>query len=241
MNSPCSLAPEAASLERISLDGDLSATSSGTPTASRSSPPESETAFCPSLPSSLTCVSSFSPVQPNSIEELRTYLAQAFPARRSPSRESSLPATIPEICGPLLGTAFAWFDLDTSSWKTSQGSLLADTSESSSPTWPRWATWDATACWELPIVEPATSASGYGFVPTPTASDYKSECMSPNLVEVRAQHSRGVRLTEWLHRLLNGRRMPTPNAGNDHWGGGVSTNGAEVPTRSAARKLGVYA
>lgn len=54
--------------------------------------------------------------------------------------------------------------------------------------------------------------------------------MSPALVQGRAEASkRGVRLTEWLHRLLNGRMIPTPNAGNDHWGGrldelGGSTN-----------------
>ena len=53
-------------------------------------------------------------------------------------------------------------------------------------------------------------------MPTPTKTDFKSECMSPALVAKRAQaSSRGVRLTEFLHR----RNLPTPMRGNDHWGG----------------------
>jgi hypothetical protein len=50
--------------------------------------------------------------------------------------------------------------------------------------------------------------------------------MTPGLVSKRqAASSRGVRLFEYLHR----RALPTPNAGNDHWGGrldewGGSTN-----------------
>jgi hypothetical protein len=71
-----------------------------------------------------------------------------------------------------------------------------------------------------------TGGTASGLLPTPAASDYKSESMSPALVAKRqAASSRGVRLTEYLHRQM----LPTPNAGNDHWGGrldewGGSTN-----------------
>lgn len=52
-------------------------------------------------------------------------------------------------------------------------------------------------------------------LPTPTATDYKSESMSRALVERRQAASKsGVRLTEYLHR----QNLPTPNKGNDHWG-----------------------
>lgn len=52
-------------------------------------------------------------------------------------------------------------------------------------------------------------------VPTPTATDYKSESMSLNLVAKRQAASKsGVRLSEFLHRQT----LPTPNKGSDHWG-----------------------
>lgn len=78
----------------------------------------------------------------------------------------------------------------------------------------------------LPNVERRTSETDSGFVPTPCATDYKSENMSLALVARRqAASASGVRLTEFLHRQT----LPTPNAGNTHWGGtldewGGSTN-----------------
>jgi hypothetical protein len=73
---------------------------------------------------------------------------------------------------------------------------------------------------------PLTSGTAPGSMPTPTATDWKSESMSRALVSKRqAASTRGVRLSEFLHRKM----LPTPNAGNDHWGGrldewGGSTN-----------------
>lgn len=62
---------------------------------------------------------------------------------------------------------------------------------------------------------PRTAGIASGLLPTPAATDYKSESMSLELVAKRkAASNRGVRLTEYLHR----RMLPTPNAGNDHWG-----------------------
>ena len=61
-------------------------TLNGTNTVSGSSPSGLKTDTLIAPLSLLTCVSSCSPVQPTSTEELRTWLAQAFPANRTASQ-----------------------------------------------------------------------------------------------------------------------------------------------------------
>lgn len=190
--------------------------SSGTSIASASSHSESQTDSWTTPPSSLTCVSSHSPVQPTSTEALRTWLAQAFPASRSASPESNLPQATSGICGPQQLRSFAAYSLDPFCLKTSPDLFPADISEPSSLTWPRWGMWDDGEFWELPTLERHIGESDCGLLPTPTATDHKSECMNPSLVQNRLENSnKGVRLTEYLHR----RTLPTPMAGNNHWGG----------------------
>lgn len=66
-------------------------------------------------------------------------------------------------------TPFAWYDPDTSSWRTSQPSLFGASTESS-PTWPRWGTWDAGAAYEAPTPAPPTAGTGSSsLLPTPNA------------------------------------------------------------------------
>ncbi len=58
------------------------------------------------------------------------------PANQSASQEPGLPKTTRGGSGPSSSESFAWFDPDTLSWKTSQGSLLPEW-ETYSETWPR--------------------------------------------------------------------------------------------------------
>ena len=82
-------------------------------------------------------------------------------------------------------------------------------------TWKVSATPGKRSFFRLAPSMPRTAGTASGLLPTPAATDYKSESMSLGLVVKRAAASnRGVRLTEYLHR----RMLPTPNAGNDHWG-----------------------
>lgn len=168
MSFHSSLVPEADCLERTCSDGDLSDTLNGTTTASGSSLRASETDTCPQPQSSLTCVSSHSPVQPTSTEELRTWLQQVSPVSRFPSPADSEPRETSGTCGPQPRMSFAAFDRNASCWKTCQASLLADTPESSSPIWPRWAMWDGTAAYPLPTPAPVTNEIDGGLWPTPT-------------------------------------------------------------------------
>ena len=165
------------SSERICSGGDQSATSNGTATAKRSSRRAFATASFLLPRSSGTFADLSATDTPSAIAELRTWLAQAFPASPSPWQESSSAPTTSETCGRQRGTAFAWFDHGTSCWKTSQGSLLADTPQWSSQTWPRWGMWDGGACWELPTLAPRMNGSGGGSErgwPTPNASDCRN-------------------------------------------------------------------
>jgi hypothetical protein len=161
------------------------------------------------------------------------WFREASRARTSASlgRVTVLTANAPD-CGRKWLGLLAKFDQDSSSWRTPQLSLLEGLGEFSE-TWPRWGSMRNGECWERQTWEPLTSGIASGSWPTPTATDFKSEAMSPELVARRqAQSSRGVRLTEFLHR----KNLPTPTAGNDHSGGrldewGGSTNpfrGTEV-------------
>lgn len=173
--------------------------SNGTNTASESSPRASQTDISPSLPSSLTCVSSYSPVQPNNIKALRTWLQQAFLVSHSAQQVQSVERMTAPICGQRRGTLFGLFDRQTSSWKTSQG-CLEGMQQPLPLTWPKWATWDQVACYQLPDKEPTISARGSGFVVTPTRT---ANQLAPSMMK----HP-GCR-----------RMYPTPNAGGSHWGG----------------------
>lgn len=157
-------------LEPIFSDGALSDMSSGTTTASESSPRASETESFLSLQSSLTCVSSHSPVQPTSTAELRTWLQRGSHASRFHSEENNSAKPTSGTCGPQRQMSFAVFDRDSSCWKTSQASLFLDTSEQSSVTWPRWGSMHDGECWEVTTLEPPSVENESGYLPTPRAS-----------------------------------------------------------------------
>ena len=145
-----------------------------------------------------------------------TCSAEGSPARTSvsPDAEPALKAHVP-ASGLSLTDSLASYDPASSSWKTCQPSLLGD-SDAFSETWPRAGmTRNGIAFPRRPLA-PLTRGTESGLLPTPARTDYKSEVMSPVLVLRRkTESSRGVRLTEWLHR----RSVPTPNAGNSHSGG----------------------
>jgi hypothetical protein len=113
---------------------------------------------------------------------------------------------------------------DLLSWRTSQHCLIEGLTLFSG-TWPRSGTMRNGTAYQLPPLVRLIDVTESGSLPTPTATDFKSELMSVELVEKRqAASSRGVRLTEFLHR----KNLPTPNAGNDHWGGRLDEYGGST-------------
>lgn len=231
------------SSERICSDGDQSATSNGTATAKRSSRRVFATASFLLPRSSETFADLSATDTPSAIAELRTWLAQAFPASPSPSRESNSAPTTSETCGPQLGTAFAWFDRDTSCWKTSQASLLADTQPWSSLTWPRSGMWDGGVCWELPMLARRTSEIGGGFAarwPTPTAADHlanESERIEEWERRKEQKRTKGVNLQFALRHAVQ--KWPTPTAHMHKEQGSPAEFTRNTPTLTSAAHGGI--
>jgi hypothetical protein len=98
----------------------------------------------------------------------------------SPARTSPTPGAAPVFVesGPVSGltwpTPFAFYDPDTSSWRTSQQSLFEDLT-SSPETWPRSGMTSNGTAYLLPPSAPLTAATGGGeLLPTPTATNTKA-------------------------------------------------------------------
>ena len=102
---------------------------------------------------------------------LLTWYQEASRARTSLAQEKALESTGSEAdSGGKCGGLLARLDRASCSWKTPQLSLFAEGSESL-PSWPRWATWDETECWELSTPALPTSESESGSWPTVRSTD----------------------------------------------------------------------
>lgn len=207
MNSVCLQELVADCLEPTCLDGHQSDTSNGTTIANESSPQELQTGSCPTPPSSLMCVSSYSPVQPSNTEELRTWLQQVSPASPSPLQGNDSEPTTSATCGQQQLIPFALYDHDMRSWKTCQLSLIPGISEPFSGIWPKAGLMFAGGCYRQRNWERRINEIGFGLWPTPRAreaGDY--------------QYSRGDHSKKVLTLTGAVKMWPTPRA-SDATGG----------------------
>ena len=154
------------------------------------------------------CVSSFSPVQPSSIAELRTWLLRDSPVSHFPSQESKPEPTTSGICGQQRATLFAQYSLAPFCLKTCRDLFPADTLEPSLVTWPRWGTWGDGALLALPTPERRTVATDSGSWPTPRASTAMSAIITP--LAIASTHKRFPN----LETVVTARQWPTPTAHN---------------------------
>lgn len=185
MCEPSPSAPESkasASGSPSSSPSSPSSSSSGTPSASGSSPPAT-----PGSPSAAT--SSWQPSLFGSSDSETPPMAtstssrRASPANRGQRRGSGSGPRTTAGSGPSSRSGFAWYDRATSSWRTSQGSLVEGL-DTYSETWPRWGTMRRGECFPARPWEPATAGSECSSWqsseplgsarPTPVASDQKS-------------------------------------------------------------------
>jgi len=103
-------------------------------------------------------------------EAVLTLFLEGFPVRTYPNADQ-----VPVLAeqDPAFGLSslesLAKFDPETSTWRTPQFSLLGDW-ELYSETWPRWGLMRNGECWARETSAVITKDSGYGSVPTPTAS-----------------------------------------------------------------------
>lgn len=104
-------------------------------------------------------------------------------------------------CGQLPSDAYALYDHDTHSWKTSQVSFLPGTSEQFSGDWPKSGMMQNGVCSELTIAVPHIGERDCGYWPTPAQRDWKggSDTVS----------------------MENGRFVRTSNTTGTKWGAGL--------------------
>lgn len=129
-------------------------------------------------------VTSSSPVQLRNTKELRTFLQQDFLASHSqkPARTEALTTT--ETCSPNSSELFAQFDRKTSSWRTSQISLLTNTSEPFSENWPRSGMTVDGIAYRRPTVARRINATAFGSL----LNDGQMLCKTPSEYDGRTKH-----------------------------------------------------
>ena len=189
--------------EAICSDGAQSVLLSGNPTPQAFLPSDRMTAF--SRPSRFGMT--FAPLTATLGADVLMWFLAA-----SRARTSALPAKVQALtepaaeCGDIWRGSLARFDPDTFSWKTAQPSLLEDLGESS-VTWPRSGMTAGGQCWELPMLGRRIKGIDSGLWPTITV------CGNYNRKGASATSGDG------LATAVAKRMWPTPNAGNEKWGG----------------------
>lgn len=129
-----------------------------------------------------------------SLDRLSTSYAAASPANHSAPQDSE---TEQETCdggGRGWQTSFAQYDLDTSSWRTLQLSLMIETpSDGCSVTWPTSGSMRNGTCYARPTLARPTAVSGSISWPTPRAT------MSRIKVQPRPQRPGATNLEEAVY------------------------------------------
>ena len=136
-----------------------------------------------------------------------TLFAEDFPARTSPTQASRQGwRENAAASGRKSPVWLANYDRASSSWRTSQLSLLEDSGEFSG-TWPRSGTMRNGTAYQLPPLVPLTYGTGFGSSPThsiPTAQDH-IERESTSAETLNPLTNKSVSLDRWV------RFWPTPN------------------------------
>ncbi len=129
----------------------------------------------------------------------------------SPARTFLIPGPESESVGPGADygrntcESLAWYDLDSSSWRTYQGSLDGEWGEFSE-TWPAAGMTQNGRLFTLPMLGHPTSASDYGFLPTPCATETKDSGRANSL----ANCDRGGRVLRRLCLIARNLGIPMP-------------------------------
>lgn len=174
----------------ICWDGEHSDTSNGTNTASELSGPGLTTAAF-TTPQSLGILENLS--QEAMRKPTPVTLTLSAPASRSCVSHSHQPdpcsePMIPETCGQRPLNVCASYDHDTHCWKTFQISLLADITDESLETFPKWGWMQSGVCSVLAPLVRHIHEKGCSFWPTPMSSDHRAGFN--NLIEANRAFSK---------------------------------------------------
>ena len=151
--------------------------------------------------------------------ELLTWYLAGFRAKTYPSPEKAQDLTEnDQDCGEKWRGWSARLCPNGSGWKTAQHSLLEDSDESYL-TFPRSGMTRGGLLWELPMLELPTSGTGYGYWPTPVASDTSSR---------NKPYAQGGTPRSWAVKWC-----PTPTAHNAKETNAPSESGRNTPKLAA--------
>ena len=129
------------------------------------------------------------------------------PAKTSATPESALASTASARgSGVSTPESFANYDPATSSWRTSQRSLLGGWSEWSE-TWPRAGMTRSGIAYRLPPLVPLTDVTGFSLWPTPVVNDSRNGANETAARKPGGKHHSGTTLVDAV-RLM----YPTPTA-----------------------------
>ena len=168
---------------------------------------------------------SSSPVPLKNTRAMSMWLRQAFPANHSALQERKKAKTTTGISGRKRSSAFAMFDPDTRSWRTSQVCLVLGTSAKSSLRWPKQGLMRDGVCSELTMSVPRTDVKGSGYWPTPDCQNHRdgSKLRKDNNVAEGGRH--GVSLHHAVYH------WPTPTVNGNYNRKGLSkTSGDGLAT-----------
>ena len=198
----------AAYSEDISSDGEPSVPLSGNPTQQAYCAPDRMTAFSRLSRFGMT----FKPLTESLGQDVLTSYLAAFPAKTlaQPDEAQALTEPDPE-CGHTWQELLARYDPATSLWKTPQCSLLGDYTEFSE-TWPRWGSMQNGVSYQRQTLVHHTSETASGSWPTPRSCSAMAATITPESAWAENRFPN-------LETVVGRRLWPTPNAGNENWGG----------------------
>jgi len=206
-------------------------------TANELSQPESEMESCPPPLSSVISTHSTVKGTPQRIREWLMSLPEDSPASRSALQESAKEPQTSATAGQQQSNACAWFDRSGRCWRTFQGSLLADTLEQFSETWPRAGLIADGEFYPLPKWERRISEIGSGLWPTPVAHD---DNKSPEAHLAMKQRMGGNRTAitslQVMVKALERQMWPTPTKSDGTEGPGNSGRDGGDNLRTAVAK-----
>jgi len=193
-NSLCSQELAAESSEATCSDGEQSAQSSTTPMPDQYYWPDKTTEHSRLSRFGMTC----EPLTENHGEALLTWFRAGFPARISVQPAKAQDSTESEVdSGAKWPGLLAKYDLSSSMWKTAQSSLLEDLG-GYSETFPSWGMVLHGGLWPLPTLVHPIRESAFGFLPTLTKRDYKSDSCSQEFRKLRDSMTMGKTLP-WVN------------------------------------------
>jgi hypothetical protein len=206
-------------LGESSLDGEQSAPLSGNPIQQAYCAPDKMTVFSRLSRFGMT----YKPLMESRGEELLTLYLEDFHVKTLAQQEKAQELTENEAeCGERWRASFTKYDLDSSSWKTHQCSLLGGLDEFLE-TWPQWGLMRDGECWEQRTLEQTIRGTESGLSEkwaTPTTMDKlppKSEqALLKEATFARPGRSKPANLRDQVSNMQNWKickeRIPTPTA-----------------------------